>query len=132
MHVRRVSPVAFLLLASACAPRGHVPAAPVPPRPTPTVTSPVGETVFLATAYCHDGRTASGAETHVGMVAADPAVLPIGTRIRVRGLKNGRDGTYRVMDTGPRVRGRRIDVFSENCAEAKRFGRQTVRVAVIR
>jgi 3D (Asp-Asp-Asp) domain-containing protein len=87
---------------------------------------------FVATAYCHDGRTASGAQTQVGMVAADPAVLPIGTRIHVSGLKRGRDGFYRVMDTGQLVHGRRIDLFSASCAEAKRFGRQSVRVAVMR
>ena len=87
---------------------------------------------FVATAYCQDGKTASGAETVRGIVAADPDVLPIGTRIRVSGLKRGRDGTYRVMDTGTRVQGRRIDVFMESCADAKRFGRQPVRVAVVR
>jgi len=130
MRVARLTGLAFLLLAWACAHRERVPAAPVPP--SPTVTSSAGETVFVATAYCHEGRTASGAQTQVGMVAADPAVLPIGTRISVRGLKRGRDGTYRVMDTGPRVRGRRIDVFHANCAEAKRFGRQKVHVSVVR
>jgi 3D (Asp-Asp-Asp) domain-containing protein len=86
---------------------------------------------FVATAYCRDGQTASGAHTAGGIAAADPGVLPIGTRIRVRGLKRGRDGVYRVMDTGPRVRGRRIDLFMSSCAEAKRFGRQAVRVVVI-
>lgn len=86
---------------------------------------------FVATAYCQDGKTASGVHTDGGVVAADPGVLPIGTRIRVSALKGGRDGIYRVMDTGPRVRGRRIDVFMKSCAEAKRFGRQHVHVVVV-
>ena len=86
----------------------------------------------MATAYCQDGKTASGAHTITGIVAADPDVLPIGTRIRVSGLKRGRDGVYRVMDTGTRVQGRRIDLFVPSCNEAKRFGRQRVRVAVVR
>jgi 3D (Asp-Asp-Asp) domain-containing protein len=133
MRVGRVTGLAFLLLVSACAPRPRVPAVPVAPRGSgPPVTKDIAEKKFIATAYCHDGTTASGAETQVGMVAADPAVLPIGTRILVVGLKRGRDGTYRVMDTGQRVRGHRIDVFNVSCAEAKRFGRQSVRVAVIR
>jgi len=87
---------------------------------------------FVATAYCKHGRTASGAHSSDGIVAADPDVLPIGTRIRLSGLKRGRDGVYRVMDTGTRVKGRRLDVFLANCAEAKRFGKQHVRVAIVR
>ena len=87
---------------------------------------------FVATAYCQDGKTASGVQTNRGIVAADPDVLPIGTRIRVSGLKRGRDGVYRVMDTGTRVQGRRIDVFVTSCAEAKRFGKQPVHVAIVR
>jgi 3D (Asp-Asp-Asp) domain-containing protein len=132
VRIRRVTGLAILLLASACAPRTRVPAVPVAPRGSgPALPNVVAER-FVATAYCHEGRTASGAETHVGMVAADPAVLPIGTRIHVSGLKRGRDGFYRVMDTGQRVRGHRIDLFSASCAEARRFGRQSVRVAVMR
>src|SRR5262249_44840973 len=38
---------------------------------------------FQATAYSDKGRTASGARSHPGIVAADPAVLPIGSRIRI-------------------------------------------------
>jgi 3D (Asp-Asp-Asp) domain-containing protein len=86
----------------------------------------------VATAYCQNGKTASGAHTATGIVAADPGVLPIGTRIRVSGLTGGRDGVYHVMDTGARVQGLRIDVFVESCADAKRFGKQRVRVSVVR
>lgn len=87
---------------------------------------------FVATAYCRDGKTASGAHTGGGIVAADPDVLPLGARIRVSGLKRGRDGVYSVMDTGRRIRGRRIDLFVESCAAAKRFGKQPVRIARLR
>ena len=99
------------------------------PSPAPPVPT---EMAFIATAYCQDGKTASGVHTGGGIVAADPGVLPIGTRIRVRGLKRGNDGVYRVMDTGTRVQGRHIDVFMASCAEAKRFGKQHARVTVIR
>jgi len=64
------------------------------------------------------------------MAAADPAVLPIGSTIRVE--HSGRfDGVYTVMDTGPKVQGRHVDLFVEDCAAAKRFGRKTVRVSVV-
>ena len=87
---------------------------------------------FVATAYCGGGRTASGEKTKRGVAAADPRLLAMGVRIRVTGLRRGRDGVYRVMDTSPRVRGRRIDLFVASCAEAKRFGRQPVHVAVLK
>lgn len=64
------------------------------------------------------------------MVAADPAVLPLGATIRI--ARSGRfDGVYKVMDTGPKVQGRHVDLFIENCAAARRFGRRTVRVSLV-
>jgi 3D (Asp-Asp-Asp) domain-containing protein len=133
VQLRRFTITALVVTLSACAPRGRVPVATSPPKPS-TVAGrlAVEETPFVATAYCQDGKTASGAHTASGTVAADPDVLPIGTRIRVSGLTRGRDGIYRVMDTGARVEGRHIDIFIESCAEARRFGRQRVRVAVTR
>ena len=122
-----------LLCGSACAHHARTPATPAAPPPGPAASShAAGERTFVATAYCQNGTTASGAHTAIGIVAADPDVLPIGTHIRVSGLTRGRDGVYHVMDTGTRVRGRRIDVFMESCADAKRFGTQRVRVSVVR
>ena len=86
---------------------------------------------FVATAYCHGSTTASGDRVREGIVAADPAVLPLGTVIRVEGAGR-RDGPYTVLDTGPKVQGRRIDLFMRNCQEAVKFGRRRVRIEVIR
>jgi 3D (Asp-Asp-Asp) domain-containing protein len=85
---------------------------------------------FLATAYCHDGRTSVGDRTHAGVVAADPRVLPIGSRIRIVDGKS--HGTYTVLDTGHGVRGRKIDVFMKSCRSAKTFGRRRVNVTVLK
>ncbi len=82
------------------------------------------------TAYCDQGETASGVQTRRGIVAADPGVLPLGSRIRVEGLA-AHNGTYDVEDTGRAVKGRIIDIFMRDCAAAKRFGRQTARVQVL-
>ena len=84
------------------------------------------------TAYCDQGETASGVQTRRGIVAADPDVLPLGSRIRVEGLDARHNGTYDVQDTGSAVKGRIIDIFMADCAAAKRFGRQTARVQVLR
>ena len=85
---------------------------------------------FVATAYCQGTTTASGVSVRRGFVAADPAVLPLGSVIRVQ--QSGRyDGVYTVMDTGPKVQGRHVDLFIESCAAAKQFGRRTIRVSIV-
>lgn len=86
---------------------------------------------FTATAYSVEGETASGKQTREGRtVAADPDILPFGTKIQVRDA--GRySGVYVVHDSGPKVKGREIDIFIDNPAEAKKFGKKPVRVRVL-
>lgn len=85
---------------------------------------------FVATAYCQGATTATGVTARRGIVAADPAVLPMGALVRVE--RSGRyDGVYTVMDTGPKVQGHHVDLFIADCAAAKRFGRKSVRVTIV-
>lgn len=86
---------------------------------------------FVATAYAHAGLTASGIPTRRGLVAADPEVLPIGTRILIRGA-GSYSGEYLVADTGGAIDGYAIDIWMESRAEALRFGRRRVWVEVLR
>lgn len=81
---------------------------------------------FSATAYCLKGRTATGGATRKGIVAADPRILPLGTRINLDA--GSYSGSYIVADTGGGVRGRKLDIWVPNCSEARRFGRRTVTV----
>ena len=86
--------------------------------------------LMKATAFTRARRpTASGILAHEGIVAADPSVLPFGTRIRITGTPPY-DGNYLVADTGSRVIGRRIDLYLPTRAAAKRFGAKTVRVII--
>jgi 3D (Asp-Asp-Asp) domain-containing protein len=86
---------------------------------------------FIATAYSVEGTGASGKWSHPGTVAADRTLLPLNSRIRIFGA--GRySGEYTVEDTGGKVDGQHIDVYMPSRAEAKRFGRQRVRVVVLR
>lgn len=81
---------------------------------------------FSATAYCLKGRTASGSGVKRGIVAADPRILPLGTRINLNaGLYSG---SYVVADTGGAIKGRKLDIWVASCSEARRFGRRTVKV----
>lgn len=88
--------------------------------------------MMQATAFAGKGETtASGTVAHEGIVAADPAVLPMGTRIRVTGSR-GYDGIYLVTDTGAKVDGAHIDLCLSTATEARRFGRRRVRVQVLK
>jgi 3D (Asp-Asp-Asp) domain-containing protein len=87
---------------------------------------------FRATAYCKGTTTASGAGIQTGIAAADPDLLPVGSVIRVEGLSQRYNGIYTILDTGPRVKGRQIDIYMWNCNEALSFGRRTIGLQVIR
>jgi 3D (Asp-Asp-Asp) domain-containing protein len=81
---------------------------------------------FSASAYCFSGRTAMGHPVRRGLVAADPRVLKLGSRIVING--GGYSGTYLVSDTGGGIKGKRLDIWMPSCSEARRFGRRTVQV----
>ena len=83
---------------------------------------------FSATAYCLRGRTAMGHGVRSGIIAADPRVLRLGSKVNING--GGYSGTYLVSDTGSRVKGRKIDIWVPSCAEARRFGRRNVNISV--
>ena len=94
---------------------------------------PTGPRTFrmTATAYCEHGKTSSGVRSRAGIVAADPRRLPLGTRIRIVAPKPY-GGDYTVMDTGPRIKGRELDIFMPSCSRARSFGRRVVEVRVLR
>jgi 3D (Asp-Asp-Asp) domain-containing protein len=89
-------------------------------------------TAFPATAYCKGETTASGIRVRAGMVAGDPRVLPLGSVIQVDDVMDQFRGIYTVLDTGPAVKGRTIDVYVWSCHEALEFGRRQVTVTVLR
>ena len=63
-------------------------------------------------------------------MAADRTILPLNSRIRVYGA--GRySGEYTVEDTGGKVDGHHIDLYMPSNAEAKKFGRQRVKVVIL-
>jgi 3D (Asp-Asp-Asp) domain-containing protein len=88
--------------------------------------------VFSATAYCKGLVTTSGVAAQNGVAAADPSLLPVGSVIRVDSSDGAYDGIYTVLDTGPSVQGRLIDVYMWNCNEALKFGRQAVHLTILR
>jgi len=87
---------------------------------------------FSATAYCKGLTTASGVTAQSGIAAADPELLPVGTVVDVDGLPQKYNGIYTVLDTGPSVQGRQIDVYMWSCNEALAFGRRPIHINVLR
>jgi 3D (Asp-Asp-Asp) domain-containing protein len=84
---------------------------------------------YVATAYSLRGRTASGRPVSRGLIAADPSVLPLGTRVR---LEAGTfSGEYVVADTGGAVRGHHVDIWTPTAGEAMRFGKRAIKLTVL-
>jgi 3D (Asp-Asp-Asp) domain-containing protein len=101
-------------------------------RETTALPAPGARLRFAATAYCKGQTTASGVSPRTGIAAADPKLLPVGSIVQLGALPQRYNGIYTVMDTGPEVRGRELDLYMWSCYEALDFGRRSVSVTVIR
>jgi 3D (Asp-Asp-Asp) domain-containing protein len=72
------------------------------------------------------GITASGIPARYGVVAVDPSIIPLGTRVFIPGY-----GLALAADTGGDIVGNRIDLCFESYGEAMRFGRRNVKVYIL-
>ncbi|CAN5449181.1 hypothetical protein BH10ACI2_BH10ACI2_17970 [soil metagenome] len=81
---------------------------------------------FSATAYCFSGRTAMGHSVRRGLIAADPRVLKLGSKVVI--TAGAWTGQYLVSDTGGAIKGKKIDIWVPSCSEARKFGRRTVQI----
>ena len=98
----------------------------------PTVPAAGTRQLFTATAYCKGTTTASGVGVRTGIAASDPAILPVGSVINITAGDAKYNGVYTIMDTGPHVQGRLVDVYMWSCHEALAFGRQPIELTVLR
>lgn len=98
------------------APAPSVPAAPVGSGTRMTVSS---------TGYALPGTTATGIPVGWGVVAVDPSVIPLGTRMYIPGYGEGV-----AADTGGAVDGREIDLWFPTRAQALAWGRRTVTITI--
>src|SRR5262249_28232513 len=86
--------------------------------------------ILTATAYWINNSTASGKMTRPGVIAADPRVLPLGSIVKIEAGKYS--GTYQVLDTGPGVKGKEVDIYIPSRSNAVVFGRRKVEIEVLR
>jgi len=86
---------------------------------------------MTATAYSAGGTTASGRPAEWGVVAVDPKVIPLGTKVYVE-TPDGRYiyGTAIAADTGGAIKGYKIDICVNTRKEAYSFGRRAVNVYI--
>ena len=78
-----------------------------------------------ATGYSLPGHTATGLPVGFGVVAVDPAVIPLGTRLTIPGYGEGV-----AADTGAAVHGNTIDLWFPTLADAMVWGRRTVTITL--
>jgi 3D (Asp-Asp-Asp) domain-containing protein len=94
------------------------------PVASPTPAAP-GTMTVTATAYTLQGNTATGAPVGYGVVAVDPSVIPLGTRITIPGYGEGV-----AADTGGAIQGAVIDLWFPTAAQAAAWGRRTVTITL--
>ena len=81
----------------------------------------------VATAYTHTGNaTFTGIMPYVGVIAVDPNVIPLGTRVYVEGY-----GEAIAADTGGLIKGHKIDLFMNSEQECEEWGIQPRRIYIL-
>jgi 3D (Asp-Asp-Asp) domain-containing protein len=98
----------------------------------PTAPAAGARLQFTATAYCKGTTTASGVGVRTGIAASDPSILPVGSVVNISTDNTKYNGVYTIMDTGPKVQGRLLDLYMWSCHEALAFGRKAVEITVLR
>lgn len=78
------------------------------------------------------GITASGTKARPGVVAVDPKVIPLGTKLYIQSLDGTKDYGFAIAeDTGGAIKGNKIDLFFNTSKEVYNFGRRKVKVYIL-
>jgi 3D (Asp-Asp-Asp) domain-containing protein len=93
--------------------------------PAQPVASAPGTITVTATGYSLPGHTSTGLPVGYGVVAVDPAVIPLGSRLTIPGYGEGV-----AADTGSAVTGHTIDLWFPTLADALAWGRRTVTITL--
>ena len=83
-------------------------------------------TAYLPTDGSGAGVTATGVRATYGVVAVDPRIIPLGSKVYIPGY-----GVALAADTGGAIKGYKIDLCMESYSECMRFGRRNVTVYVL-
>jgi 3D (Asp-Asp-Asp) domain-containing protein len=91
---------------------------------SPVPRLPLGR--FVATCYTGGGTTATGTPTSSQVIAVDPGIIPLGSRVFIPGI-----GVRTAADTGGAIRGARVDVWEPSYTQCVQFGVQPVLVYLL-
>ncbi|WP_238942877.1 G5 and 3D domain-containing protein [Planococcus beigongshangi] len=90
----------------------------------------VSATAYTASCAGCSGITATGinlkANPHLKVIAVDPSVIPLGSKVWVEGYGHAIAG-----DTGGAIKGNKIDIFVADRSTALAFGRKQVKIKVL-
>ena len=101
-------------------------AATVVPAAAPSAAAPGAHSLtVVSTGYSLAGTTATGLPVGWGVVAVDPSVIPLGTRMTIPGYGEGV-----AADVGSGVAGAMIDLWFPSAGEAQAWGRRAVTVTL--
>ena len=78
---------------------------------------------FEVTCYALKGHTYTGRRVSTDVVAVDPRVVPLGTRLYIAGV-----GVRVAEDTGRLIKGHRLDVWLPTTKACMQFGRRPMAV----
>jgi 3D (Asp-Asp-Asp) domain-containing protein/peptidoglycan hydrolase CwlO-like protein len=96
------------------------------PAPAQPPASPSGRTLTVSsTGYSLPGHTATGIPVGWGVVAVDPSVIRLGSRMTIPGYGEGV-----AADTGSAVRGATIDLWFPTLGQARAWGRRTITISI--
>jgi uncharacterized protein YabE (DUF348 family) len=78
------------------------------------------------------GITRSGTKVRPGVVAVDPRVIPLGTRLYVKSLDGSSDYGFAIAeDTGGAIKGNKIDLYFESPSDVRKYGKRKVLVYIL-
>jgi peptidoglycan DL-endopeptidase CwlO len=110
-------------LTAAVAPR--VESADLPAAQVPAPVAGARTLTVASTGYSLPGHTATGLPVGWGVVAVDPSLIPLGTRLTIPGY-----GPAVAADVGSGVHGAMIDLWFPTLAQARAWGRRTVTITL--
>lgn len=73
------------------------------------------------------GITASGKKASDGTVAVDPKIIPLGSKLKIKGMEK----TFVALDTGGAIKGNRIDIWCASHKAALLQGRKKLTVTIL-
>ena len=82
----------------------------------------------VATAYTGDGITSTGTKPKWGTIAVDPSVIPYGTKVYIPQFGK----TFIAEDCGGAIKGNKIDIYMNDEATVKNWGRKTIDIYILK